>query len=602
MAALRAGRRDVPAADVRQVQAGAGNRALAMTLQRDQWIRGKPVEYNRENRPTKGADVRAALRTELPGLLAALSDADLDRWQRIVDYYAITRHIDKELRQLRGEYAARYPGLKVEGEGMWTGLGPYNDEVRRIRRGAPQRPPGGEKLTIDPELLLSTDVRDPPEWDVKAETAFRQWAVDRLRKDPPTFDMYPDHDDEIITRRTWVGSFTTKGVITLSDLRHRFSKEYDEQVVNRPEWKKLREAFSETVGAYYDATQVHRERSKINAENEGWFGIDIVRNIIEVVGEGDEDYPSIRQWDEPKRLIDQAGPALRAQQFELAVPLLAMAELNTAQAAQKIFAYDHRVETGAATAVKWLNRVKTAGSIAASIAAGPLGITGSALVAGGYTFVQEGAQNASALAHGQRTDLGLAGLVKQAGTATVMGLLGGALQSRFQAAMAARLAAVTGKAGGALREAAVSSAAAMTSSVYNTAAEAVLNAVVNGQALPKDANALADLIVDKALESGAMDVALRGPSARVAREYQAWRAGTATAVVPGKAAEVARRRQARRPGREEAGDGDPGPARHARGRGAAPAHRGRRLGPPARRAAHRHRPRPGHRPCPSGRP
>jgi len=112
--------------------------------------------------------------------------------------------------------------------------------------------------------------------------------------------------------------------------------------------------------------------------------------------------------------------------------------------------------------------------------------------------------------------------------------------------MSARLAAATGSTGGALREAAVSSTAAMTSSVYNTAAEAVLNAVVNGQALPKDANAFADLVVDKALEAGAMDVALRGPSAQVAREYQAWRAGKTTAVISGTAVEVAG--QAAKPG------------------------------------------------------
>ena len=415
--------------------------------------------------------------------------------------------------------------------------------------------------------------------------------MDRLRKDPPVFDMFPVADDEIVTRRTWVGSYTTKGVITLSDLRHRFMTEYGQQVTDRPEWHKLKEAFKETLSAYYDATQAHRERSKINAENRGWFGIDIVRNIIEAVGEGDEDYPSIRQWDEPKRFIDQAGPALRAQQFELAVPLLAMAEMSTAQAAQKIFAYDHRVETGAATAVKWLNRVKTAGSIAASIAAGPLGITGSALVAGGYTFVQEGAQNASALAHGQRTDLGLAGLVKQAGTATVLGLLGGALQTRFQAAMAARLAAVTGKAGGALREAAVSSAAAMTSSVYNTAAEAVLNAVVNGQALPKDAQRARRPHRGQGARGGR-------DGRRAARPVRAGRAR-----VPGVAGRQdgpggarqgrrgRRRRQAGRSGGEEGRDRDPGPARHARGRRAAAAPGGRRLGPPARRARRRHGPR-----------
>lgn len=538
VSALRTGRRDLPAADVQRVQEQAGNRAVVVTLQRDQWIRGTPASYTRENRPRKGADVRAALRAQLPGLLTALSQAQLDRWQQVVDYYAISRHIDLELRQLRGDYQARYPGLKVEGEGMWEGLGTYRDEVRAIERGRPPRPPGGDKLTVDPEALLADDIRTPPEWDVKAETEFRQWAVDQLRKNPPVFDMYPDYDDEIITRRTALGSYTTKGVITLADLRHQFAREYQQRVVDRPEWQKLHQAYRETLDAYFDATRVHRERSDINKANKGWFGIDIVRNIIEAVGSGDQDYPSIRQWDEPKKLIDQAGPALKSGQFEMAVPLLAMAELATAQAAQRIFAYDNRVESGAATAVKWLGRVKTAGSIAAGIAAGPLGITGSALVAGGYTFVQEGAQNASALAHGQRTDLGLAGLVKQAGTATVLGLLGGALQTRFQAAISARLAQATGTAGGALRELGTSAGAAGLTQVYQTAAELALNSIVNGQALPTSADELADLVVDKVIEGAVMDVALKGPSARVAREYQAWRAGKVSPVISGKAGDV----------------------------------------------------------------
>lgn len=533
IAALRAGRRDLAAREVQRVQAQAGNRAVAVTLQRDQWIRGRPVQYTRQNRPSKGADVRAALRSELPGLLTGLSEQQLDRWQQVVDYYAVKRHIDLELAQLRADYDARYPGLKVEGQGMYAGLGQYHDQVRQITRDQPRHPPGDDRLVVDPQALLADDVTAPPEWDVKAEKDFRQWAVARLRADPPVFDMYPDHDDEIVSRRTALGTYTTKGIITLSDLRHRFAAEYQTRVVDRPEWRTLHQAYRETLEAYFDATRVHRERSDINKANKGWFGVDIVRNIIEAVGEGDQDYPSIRQWDEPKRLIDQAGPALRAGQFELAVPLLAMAELATAQAAQRIFAYDNRVETGAAVAVKWLNRVKTAGSVAAGIAAGPLGITGSALVAGGYTFVQEGAQNASALAHGQRTDLGLAGLVKQAGVATVLGLLGGALQTRFQAALSARLAQATGTAGGALREWGTSAGAAGLTQVYQTAAELALNAVVNGQAVPTSADQLADLVIDKVLEGAVMDVALKGPSARVAREYQAWRAGRSAPVITG---------------------------------------------------------------------
>jgi hypothetical protein len=509
--------------DLPTLQAQVGNRAVVLAVQR-QPTPGSP-QYTKANRPTKGADVRSALRAQLPGLLAALTEAQLDNWQRVVDYYAISRHIDRELKELYADFKSRYPGLEPGPQGMYSGFGPYNEAVAKIKAGRPKHPPGGDKFTVDPQLLLADDVRAEPEWDVKAEKAFREWAVGRLAKSPPEFDMYPDYDDEIITRRTALGSYTTKGVITLADLRHQFADEYAARVTNRPEWQQLRTAWRETVAAYYDATQVHRERSDINRKNRGWFGVDIVRNIIEAVGEGDQNYPSIRQWDQPKALIDQAKPLLDGGKFELAVPILAMAELSTAKAADRIFAYDHRVESGAAVAVKWLGRVKTVGSIAAGIAAGPLGITGSALVAGGYTFVQEGAQNVSAMAHDQRTDLGLAGLIKQAGMATVMGLMGGALQARFQAAMSARLATMTGTAGGAVRDIATSSAAAMTSSVYTTAVESVLASVVEGKALPANATEFADLVVDKALQAGAMDVALRGPSARAAREYQSWRAG-----------------------------------------------------------------------------
>ncbi len=374
-------------------------------------------------------------------------------------------------------------------------------------------------------------MRAEPEWDVKAETAFRQWAVAELAKDPPVFDIYPEHDDEIVSRRTSVGTYTSKGLITNQDLRTRFSAQYQAMVSNREDWKKLRQALSETSTAFSEAVATHKERSEINKRNEGWFGVDIVRNLIEAAGEGDEPYPAMAQWEEPKALIARATDLMDKGQFEPLVPVLAMAEISTAKAANRVYAYENRVETGARFWVKWLGRVKTVGSIAASVAAGPLGVTGSALVAGGYTFVQEGAQNAMAYALGQRTDLGIKSLVQQAGIATAAGMLGGALQTRFQSAMAARMAAITGTAGGAARDATISVAAAMTSSAYNTAAEAVLNNIVMGKEFPKSATEFADLIVDHALQAGVMDVALRGPSARVAREYQTWRAGRSMPVV-----------------------------------------------------------------------
>ena len=523
--------RPLQEADVIELQQTAGNKATVTAVQRNALVvqRDGPVPWNvkatRKNRPTHGADVKAVLRSELPGLLGGLTEAQLTHWQQVVDFYAIDRHIIREINAFEEQWKNRAGPL-------YASSSEYQAERKRLDDARPKMPEGGTKLNADPQNLLADDVRAEPEWDVNAEKAWRAWAVAELAKDPPVFDIYPEHDDEIVGRRTWVGTYTTKGLITLSDLRTRFGPQWEAMVRNRDDWKRLRQALADTSQSFDEAVETHKERSKINKENEGWLGIDIVRNLIEAVGEGNEPYPAMAQWEEPKALIARARSLMEQGQFELLVPVLAMAEISTAKAANRVWAYENRVESGARFWVKWLGRVKTVGSIAASIAAGPLGVTGSALVAGGYTFVQEGSQNAMAYALGQRTDLGIKSLVKQAGIATAAGMLGGALQTRFQSAMAARMAAITGTAGGAAREATISAVAAMTSSAYNTAAEVVLNNIVMGQELPKSATEFADLIVDHALQAGVMDVALRGPSARVAREYQAWRAGKSAPVVP----------------------------------------------------------------------
>ena len=517
-------------ADVIGVQRAAGNKAAVTAVQRNAILvqRDGPVPWNvkatRANRPTHGVDVEGVLRSKLPGLLGGLTEGQLIHWQQVVDYYAVDRHIKREINALDEDF-------RVRAGPLYESSTNYQDQRRRLERARPKVPHGGTKLAVAPQHLLADDVRTDPAWDVRAETAFRQWAVAELAKDPPVFDIYPVHDDEIVSRRTWVGTYTTMGLITHQDLRARFGKQYESMVSNREDWQRLRRALADTETAFREAVATHKERSKINKENEGWFGIDVVRNLIELAGEGDEDYPRMAQWDEPKALIARAKSLMDKGQFEVLVPVLAMAELATAQAADRVWAYENRVESGARFWVTWLGRVKTVGSVAASIAAGPLGITGSALVAGGYTFLQEGAQNTMAYALGQRTDLGIKSLVKQAGIATAAGLLGGALQTRFQSAMAARMVAITGTAGGAAREATLSAAAAMTSSAYNTAAEAVLNSIVLGKEFPKSATEFADLIVDQALQAGVMDVGLRGPSARVAKEYQSWRAGRSAPVI-----------------------------------------------------------------------
>ncbi len=281
-------------------------------------------------------------------------------------------------------------------------------------------------------------------------------------------------------------------------------------------------------GANAEMRVEHQERSDINARK---IGFGIVRHISEAVGSGSTPYPSIKIWDKADDLYVKAMTAFNQGQYELAVPLISMAETTTADAVTRYLAYEKRVTTGAGRVIKVLEVFKTAGTIAAGVASGGLGLTGAALVAGGYQFAQEGAQRASEMYYGQRKEFGLAGLLKKAGVTSVMTLMGGPLQARFQVAIKARFDRIPGLANSWFGKVAVSSTASASSSVYMTAAEIAINEVVNGNAIPKSANDFADMIVDGAVQNVMMDAATNRLNSRAGREYAAWKAGRGTSTM-----------------------------------------------------------------------
>lgn len=509
--------------DVLDLQRDAGNQAVTEALQREAVVQRQPDDScmfpgDGDPLPTSGPDVRDALQARYPGLLRALTPAQLDQWQKVVDHYTIAWEVDRQRQRLWDAY--EYYGAAR------TAHPDYQRKRRRLDRAVPPRP--SEELSVDVRLLFADDVHEPPQWDVEAETRFRQWAVERSTQEPLRLSLRPT-PGEALNQHPMPGIVhKTKGFITARDLVSNFPEEYERQVSNREAIVKLREALHETDAVWHEATAEHKARSDKNAERIGWG---LVRHISEALGEGDADYPTIRIWDRPRQLIDAAYPLLNERKFELAVPVIAMAEQATAECAKRFFDYENRVMTGAGTAVKWLGRLKAAGSIAAGIASGGLGLTGSALVAGGYTLVQEGAGRAAEMHYGQRTHFGVASLIEAAGTSALMTVLGGALQARFQTAIRARIDQMPNLAGTKLAEYTASALAAGTSSVYTTAAELAIKAVIDKQALPADAQALADLVIDKAVENVAMDIGLAGVNSRVAREYQAWKEGRTRSVV-----------------------------------------------------------------------
>jgi hypothetical protein len=509
--------------DVLDLQRDAGNQAVTEAIQRDVVVQRDEGESRRypgdgDPLPTSGPEVRAALQVRYPGLLRALTASQLDQWQKVVDFYTIAWEVDRQRQRLWDGY--EYYGVAR------TALPEYQRKLRRLERAVPRRP--SEELSVDVRLLLADDVHEPPQWDVEAETAFRQWAVEQVTKEPLRLSLRPA-PGEALNQHPMPGIVhKTKGFITARDLIDNHYEEYEKRVSNREVIVQLRQALRETNEVWHEATVEHKARSDKNAEKIGWG---LVRHISEALGEGDADYPTMRIWDRPRKLIDTAYPLLQQRKFELAAPVIAMAEQATAECAQRFYAYENRVMTGAGTAVKWLGRLKTAGSIAAGIASGGLGLTGSALVAGGYTLVQEGAGRASEMHYGQRTHFGVASLIEAAGVSAFMTLLGGALQARFQAAIKARIDQLPALAGTKLAESASSVLAAGTSSVYTKGVELALQSVIEGKKFPTDAQALADMVIDGAIENMVMDRALAPLNHRAVREYQTWKEGRGRSAV-----------------------------------------------------------------------
>ncbi|MEA2844246.1 MAG: hypothetical protein QOJ69_1917, partial [Actinomycetota bacterium] len=522
------------AEDILDLQRTAGNRAVVTAVQRDKSpaVDKLGIPVDRLGLPKHGPDVRAELRGRLPGLLAALTDAQADQWQQVVDYSYIDRVLtakeyDLDFGTLGPQVGfpgrARPPTHAYYGE-LWSQTQEYKGRKRQLNaaRSRLKRPPS-TPLTVDTRLLFADDVHEPPKWDVKAEMTFREWAIAEVAKKPITIDTAPSASWYEALGQWPITVKNTKGFITASDLRNQYPAEYSAWVSNRKEVVELDKALHMIRDAIIEIKQEHKDRSDINARK---IGFGLVRHISEAVGSGSAPYPSIKIWEQPDVLCDRAITSFNKGEFELAVTLMSMAETTTADAIKKYMDYEGRVQSGAGRVVKALEVLKMAGTIAAGVASGGLGLTGAALAAGGYEAAQEGAARASEMYYGQRKSFDLAGLVTKAGVTTVMTLMGGALQGKFEAALKLRFDKV-GMGGSWFAERATSAVSSATSSVYMTATEAVVRNIVEGKALPTSAGEFADMVVDNAVKDVGMDFALSGLNKRAAQEYHNWKTGKA---------------------------------------------------------------------------
>jgi hypothetical protein len=501
--------------DVLAMQRLAGNAAVAATIQRD----GDPPDVHKGRR-SHGADVRAALQAQLPGLLAALSPEQVAAWQEYLDWKAdqgLEAHQMRDLNSEFGEYE-RADIRDVDPE--------YAAKKRRIERDA-QKAPRVTGTTVDPHLLLADDIMAPTDWDRDAEMGFRQWAVAEVTRAPiQVIFADPDQDQFNLHAMSGLASFS-HGIVTTQELETYYRDQYEAQVSKRPLWRELGQVLSDMEDAVADSKVIHSDWLEKN-KHVNWF----IRWTSETLGSGSTDLPAADAWVEPDAMRARCQELLAQHKLEVLAPFIEATGQKVYKVITDVEAYDHRVTSGAQTAIKWAQRLKTAGSIAAGIASGGLGLTGSALVAGGYSFAQGAAEQMSGVSHGLQDKVDWSGLATQAGVTTLLAVAGGALQSRFQAAWEPRLASFGPELG--KRMAGV--AAAGTSSFYTTGAELAINHFVSGAPLPASVDDLADMIITNALEGAGMDIATHAAGEKARAEYEAWktrRAGEAAGAAEG---------------------------------------------------------------------
>ncbi|HEX4520082.1 MAG TPA: hypothetical protein VH063_10935, partial [Gaiellaceae bacterium] len=222
--------------------------------------------------------------------------------------------------------------------------------------------------------------------------------------------------------------------------------------------------------------------------------------------------PELDIWTEPKMASQAALEKLNDQELEVGLLAYMRAQNSFDRAARRFERYEDRVMKGAGIAVKWLNRAKVAGKLAAGALAGG-GLLDAALMAGSYSFVQEGAQQAAEVAEGERKHMDWAGLTKGAAAEGAMALFGGVTQGAFTKAIEARIVERWGAealADGGTRLM-IGGTAAAASSFYNIGANMAVQKIIYGKAnMPQSVDELATMVLDEASSAVLTDAGMQG--------------------------------------------------------------------------------------------
>ena len=552
-----------PLHQVLALQRTIGNSAVAVMLQRDSNTEGKDDKAAAS--PRFDAFVAAN-----PAIVAAMSREQLMTWHRVIEGWQANRTVDEAL--ARHEKRERSKLLDPNST-MPIRSSDYLHAHERIEARRTWVDEVASRATLDHSAILGADVTAPQQWNVAAEHRYRSWAVEHFASKPLVAELTSKREivsalEESQTpglasgiphvNLLWGGARIrhTKGIVSWDNLQWitEFSNAYRATVTDSPEMQALRAGIKE-ISSHITTMQIeHRGRSDANRgeRGDGFLkrmvrgtvrhtsealgapsaieiavarlrvqqqpnNLDAQANLAEVEGRT-QNYPKLLDdekgngiWHDPELQLSAAGRFLQEGKFELAVAALTQCEHSTAIATAKFAGYERRVMKGASTAVKWLERAKTAGKIASAFT-GTGGVVRAAFGAAGYTFAQEGSQQVVAHWMDPSNKIDLKGLVQQSAIDGLVTLFGGLTQGAFVNALESRYLTRlinSGKMSETTARGVIGIAGATTASFYNAPAQIVLDNIISGKALPSSLNEVCDMIAGEVAMAPAMELAGR---------------------------------------------------------------------------------------------
>ena len=491
------------------------------------------IRKRRERAKALGAaDARQMLSAQLPAVLSILSESQIEQIQRIFDAKVINPGIETEYAKLQEgahymegdpeRFSFTIPEKQAKADAVMNDYVPIEERDRWIK--------------LDASKLFDSDVFAPPTVNVADEMAFRDWMYQRIESGGIWLHASEEFQPHGLPTKSalWLSLGpgndaipTPNGVLNMKALLDctPIGAKYYTMVWEGPSRTAVKKVSDRLFAEIQSAQQEHFEASQ-RREN-AWF---FVRWETEWFGGAD--YPSVSIWDDIFELYFQASDLEVKGHIEEAYKAYIEAAQGFEKAANRLYEFENRVQERLGSAVKWLNRAKIAGAIAATIATGGmaaeagLGIaaTGTAMAEGGalYGGFQEGMQQVSEMGHGQRQNLDFTAIGSRMVKEYVFGKVGASIGLRTSHYMAeafgiGETTGLTRILGGGLTHA----LGDVIASPVITTMEIATNAITGGE-VPEGPGAMLELYLERAKESaiagGILGTAMSTASAVKAQE------------------------------------------------------------------------------------